>query len=192
MALAQRVAKDEGKRIMLHWEPSMLEQIPEEYWPWLKKAGIQLVRNAIVHGIEAPEERARLGKPAVGTLRLQIRREGKQGWIFSVKDDGRGLYIHTIREKALQKGIISDKEADTYSSVQILSLIFEPGFSTVTPNLHAGMGVGLDMVRTIARSLGGRLRVSTRKQGYCEIALVLPATPRQSSEEKRHATADRG
>lgn len=191
-ALAQRIAQDQGKRIMLHWEPSALEEMPEEYWPWLKQVGTQLIRNAIVHGIETTDVRTSNGKAAVGTLRIQTRREGKDAWVFSVKDDGQGLDVNTIRINALRKGLLGEKEAESYSSVQILSLIFEPGFSTATPDLHAGMGVGLDMVRTIARNLGGRLRVSTRKNTYCEIALVLPHVPRIQVEEKRHASADRG
>lgn len=191
-ALAQRVAQDQGKRIMLHWEPAALEQMPEAYWLWLKRVGVQLVRNAIVHGIESPDVRLRNGKTAVGTLRIQARREGKDAWVFSVKDDGRGLDVATIRDKALASGLITQKDAESYSSVQVLSLIFEPGFSTVTPDLNAGMGVGLDMVRTITRKLGGRLRVSTCKNGFCEISLVLPDTPKFSAEEKRHATFDRG
>lgn len=191
-ALAQRIAQDQGKRIMLHWEPSALEEMPEDYWPWLKQVGTQLVRNAIVHGIETTDVRTHNGKAAVGTLRIQARREGKEAWVFSVKDDGQGLDVNTIRINALRKGLLGEKEAETYSSVQILSLIFEPGFTTATPDLHAGMGVGLDMVRTIARNLGGRLRVSTRKNSYCEIALVLPDVPRIHAEEKRHASVDRG
>lgn len=189
-ALAQRAAQDTGKRIMLHWEPATLDHIPAGYTPWLKRIAVQLVRNAIVHGIESPAAREEKGKAAVGTVRILAKIEHDGKFLFSVRDDGGGLDIQAIRQKALSKNLINEAEAESLSNIRVLSLIFESGFSTVTPSLHAGRGIGLDMVRTIARSLGGRLRVSTRKNGFCEISLVLPAMADQTQPEPRHALAD--
>ena len=125
-----------------------------------------LVRNAIDHGIEPPEERQRLGKPVQGELRLSAYQQGGNV-IIEVADDGRGLDGERIRAKALERGLI---EAETeLADEQISSLIFRPGFSTASAITDlSGRGVGMDVVKKAVEGLNGAVTVrSTRGAGAC-------------------------
>ena len=116
-----------------------------------------LLRNAVVHGLEPPDERVAAGKPAQGTIRIDLHREGTQ-LIVEVADDGRGLDLVRIRELAIERGLMpADAEA---SDEQLARLIFHPGFSTArTVTQTAGRGVGMDVVADEVSQLGGTVDV---------------------------------
>jgi chemosensory pili system protein ChpA (sensor histidine kinase/response regulator) len=120
---------------------------------------LHLVRNAADHGIESPEERRRRGKPATGTIRLAAAREGNEA-VIRVHDDGSGIDLDQVLDKALARGII--RRRDGLTREQILDLIFLPGFSTspVVSDI-SGRGVGLDVVRTNVTRLKGTIDVES-------------------------------
>ncbi len=135
---------------------------------------MHMIRNAVDHGIEPPEERERLGKPAVGNLRLAARHSGGNV-VIEIQDDGRGLARDKIIEKALSKGLIeSDKGL---SEQEVTNLIFEPGFSTATQlTAVSGRGVGMDVVKKGIEALRGRVEVSSRPNEGCTFTINIPMT----------------
>lgn len=134
---------------------------------------IQLVRNAVDHGIETAAERARAGKKPRGTISIEAVREGSQSWL-RVTDDGRGVDPHAVAEAAVRLGITYEAQPDIERS---LRLIFRPGFTTLTSASDiSGRGVGLDIVETAVEQVGGELRVSTKPGSGTTFAIRLPAT----------------
>ncbi len=133
---------------------------------------LHLVRNAADHGIEAPEERRRRGKPTRGTIRLSAAREGNEA-VIRVSDDGLGIDLDRVLDKALARGIIRRREGLTRD--QILDLIFLPGFSTsATISDISGRGVGLDVVRTNVARLKGSLGVESEPGVGTTFTIRLP------------------
>ncbi|EKP95046.1 chemotaxis protein CheA [Thermaerobacter subterraneus] len=137
---------------------------------------LHLVRNALDHGIEAPEERRRAGKPATGRVRLVAAREGHHV-LIRVEDDGRGLDPQRLRRAAVEKGLISPDRAAALSDREAFDLMFLPGFSTAARVTGvSGRGVGLDVVRQRLEQAGGRVEVHSRLGQGTAFTLVLPLT----------------
>jgi len=137
---------------------------------------VHLVRNAVDHGIETPEERVAAGKDEVGRIKLAAWRE-KNNIIIELEDDGRGLDVEKIKQKAIEKGIVSPAEADSMSEDEIKMLIFSPGFSTKDEATEvSGRGVGMDVVKTTVERLGGSVRISSEKGKGTRIRIHLPPT----------------
>ncbi|MEM3505320.1 MAG: chemotaxis protein CheA [Archaeoglobaceae archaeon] len=135
---------------------------------------MHLLRNAVDHGIETPEERIAVGKSETGKIRLSAKRE-KSNVVIEIEDDGRGLDLDKIRKKAIEKGIIA--ENTNLSDEEIKALIFLPGFSTKeTPTEISGRGVGMDVVKTTVEKLGGSLRIISEKGKGMKIRINLPPT----------------
>ncbi len=135
-----------------------------------------LVRNAIWHGIEADEDRARTGKPAQGTLKLAAYHQGNQV-IIEVSDDGRGMDLNRIRAKAVEKGLVSADEAARLGESDTLNFVFRPGFSTADEITEiAGRGVGLDVVQSVLHRLKGTVNIETRPGTGTTFRLKLPLT----------------
>jgi two-component system, chemotaxis family, sensor kinase CheA len=133
-----------------------------------------LVRNAIDHGIETPEERRQAGKPPEGSLRLSAHYEGGNV-IVQVSDDGRGLDTARIRAKAIERSLIG--AGDELNDEQIHALVFRPGFSTAkTVSDLSGRGVGLDVVKQSVEAVNGTVAVHSMPGGGCEFRLKLPLT----------------
>lgn len=136
---------------------------------------IHLLRNALDHGIETPAIRQQKGKPAQGLLQISARQDG--GWVvLEVHDDGMGLSLSAIRDKALKKGLVSSEQLAEMSEQQISDLIFEPGFSTSNMITEfSGRGVGMDVVkRSIVDDLQGVISLHSRAdEGTC-FTLRLP------------------
>lgn len=137
---------------------------------------VHLIRNAVDHGIESPEERKALGKPEVGVIKLSAWRE-KNNIIIEIEDDGRGLDLEKIKQKAIEKEIITPNEAESMSEDEIKMLIFAPGFSTKDEaNEISGRGVGMDVVKTTVEKLGGSIKLISEKNKGTKIRIHLPPT----------------
>ena len=133
-----------------------------------------LLRNAVVHGIETPEERRAAGKEEVGEVALELRQEGNE-ILLTLQDDGRGFDIERLRARAVEAGLLSgDSEA---SAEQIVQLAFAPGVSTAREvSESAGRGVGLDVVRSELAAVGGRVEVSFEANRGSLFTIRLPLT----------------
>ena len=135
-----------------------------------------LMRNAVDHGIEAPDVRLRSGKPAGGTITLQAYHKGSH-IVIEVTDDGAGMDHEAILEKAVDQGIIADDEAEKISPRDALRLVLEPGFSTAeTVTEISGRGVGLDVVKSTVERLKGSVSIDTTIGVGTTFTLELPLT----------------
>lgn len=135
-----------------------------------------LVRNAVDHGIENPEQRVRNGKPAQGTISLDSYHQANQV-VVVVSDDGRGIDAQKVKATAMERGILSAEKAERLSEAEILQLTFQPGFSTAEKITEvSGRGVGLDVVQTVLQRLKGSVQVETRPGQGTKFRLQLPLT----------------
>ena len=136
---------------------------------------MHLLRNSLDHGVETPAERRVAGKPAVAKLTLSAARE-RSSVVIRVSDDGRGIDMSKVLERALAAGLV-DADHGLLSDAETLALIQRPGFSTTSQVTEiSGRGVGLDVVATKVRSLGGSVELSTDAGAGTEIRLELPMT----------------
>jgi chemosensory pili system protein ChpA (sensor histidine kinase/response regulator) len=133
-----------------------------------------MLRNAVVHGIEKPEERVQRGKPDTGRILLELHREGAEVMV-RLTDDGGGMNLKAVREKGLALGLIAPGQ--TVSDEDAMQLILEPGFSTAGAiTQQAGRGVGMDVVATEIKRLGGALHMETKAGEGTVFTVRLPLT----------------
>lgn len=137
---------------------------------------IHLIRNAADHGIESPEERIQNGKPEKGNIKLKAYHDGNNV-VIEVGDDGKGIDVEKIKEKALQNGLLDESKQTNLKQSELLSFLFEPGFSTKGQVTGvSGRGVGLDVVKTKIESLGGNIEIKTAKNVGTTFTIKLPLT----------------
>lgn len=137
---------------------------------------VHLLRNAIDHGIEHPDERQAKGKNPVGEIRLIARHEGNNV-IIVVEDDGKGINPDIIKRKAVEKNLLTQAEADKLDNSEAVRLVFLPGFSTAeTVTDVSGRGVGMDAVKNKIESLGGMVDVETKINEGSRFKIRLPLT----------------
>jgi len=135
-----------------------------------------LVRNAVSHGIEPPEQRRSLGKPPRGKIRLHALHQGNQV-VVEISDDGRGIDSQKIRAKAAEMGLIAPQEASRLSDAEALELIFRPGFSTAEVVTEvSGRGVGMDVVQSVLHRLKATIHIETHPGQGTTFRLKLPLT----------------
>jgi two-component system chemotaxis sensor kinase CheA len=135
-----------------------------------------IIRNAVDHGIESPEERLKAGKEEKGILQISVRRSGDSVWV-EIEDDGRGIDPADIRRVAFQKGYITREQFEKLSDREALFLITTPGFSlSDSVSEISGRGVGMDVVSTKIESLGGKLDIESMPGRFTKIVLRLPMT----------------
>ena len=137
---------------------------------------LHIIRNAVNHGIELPEVREASGKPRKGSLRLTARRD-KDNVIIEIVDDGAGIDPEKLKDKAVNKGIMTPEAAAAATKEDLINLLFEPGFSTAeTITDISGRGVGLDVVKKTIESLKGTIRVESELGRGTTFELMLPPT----------------
>jgi two-component system chemotaxis sensor kinase CheA len=137
---------------------------------------VHMVRNSCDHGIESPEARARAGKPSQGILSLRAYHEGGQVNI-EIGDDGAGIDVARVKQKAVEKGILRPEQAEKLSDREALNLIFRPGFSTVQAVTNvSGRGVGMDVVKSNIEKIGGVVDIFSRPGEGTTVKLKIPLT----------------
>lgn len=169
------LARAQGKDV--HFEVSGEETALDRLvWDVLRPALIHMLRNALDHGIETPRERRAAGKPPRGTIELSARYE-RRGVCITLADDGRGIDPATVRQIAVERGLLQDEEAAALSDQDVLYLILRPGFSTRNDaDDVSGRGIGMDVVRAGMDRIKGNLLIHSVPGLGCEIQLELPLT----------------
>ncbi len=174
--LAAEVGMARGKRIATDMRMDSALDIPADKLDLVREIAVQLVRNAAVHGVEAPAARLAAGKPTEGQVAVHLTRDDAGQWQLSVRDNGAGLNAANVRRRLLALGWYSAEQLQGFSDKQIVAHIFKPGFSTEpTPTAHAGRGVGLDLVQANVQKLGARLLLSSTPGQYTEFKIQFSA-----------------
>ena len=171
--VVRQAAKEAGKQVKLDIIGGSLD-MDRGVLDRMTPAFEHLLRNAVAHGIEAPAVRAEAKKPAVGTITIHLQQQSNDVTV-EFSDDGGGLDLNLIREKALASGQLSDDGVLT--DAELANLIFAPGFTTASQVTElSGRGIGMDVVQSEVNSLGGRIETSTEQGQGTRFKLVLPLT----------------
>jgi two-component system chemotaxis sensor kinase CheA len=137
---------------------------------------LHLIRNAVDHGIETPDERLAAGKPAAGRLRLSAH-HADSFIVISLEDDGKGVNVEAVKRKAVERGVVTQEQVDRMSEMEAIQLIFAPGLSTAEQLSDvSGRGVGMDVVRANVEKINGSVEVETRRGQGTTFTIRLPLT----------------
>ena len=167
------IAKRQGKNVRLQLSGEETE-VDKTVADALVEPLMHLIRNAVDHGIENPEDRIKAGKPEEGCVTLSALLEGNTV-LINIQDDGAGIDVDRIKKLAVSKGMISQEEAEALSDAESLNLIFGAGFSTADRVTDiSGRGVGMDVVRNNITRIGGTVKVSSQLGQGTNICLELP------------------
>ena len=171
--VVRQASKDTGKLVKLDITGGTLE-IDRGVLDRMAPAFEHMLRNAVAHGIEDPKAREAAGKPTAGTITIGLHQEGNDVSVM-FSDDGAGLNLQRIREKALSSGLVAS--GTVLSDADTANIIFMPGFSTASSVTElAGRGIGMDVVRSEVNALGGRIETTTELGKGTSFKLVLPLT----------------
>jgi chemosensory pili system protein ChpA (sensor histidine kinase/response regulator) len=169
----RQAAADTGKQVQLKLEGAQGE-LDRSVLERMTAPLEHMLRNAVAHGLESPEQRRKAGKPEEGTVRIAVRREGSEV-VLEVGDDGAGLNRGAIHKRAVERGLIRSDARMSDSDLDML--IFEPGFTTADEvSRLAGRGVGMDVVASEVRQLGGALDIHSKVGEGTNFVLRLPQT----------------
>ncbi|WP_176393223.1 chemotaxis protein CheA [Natronolimnobius baerhuensis] len=169
------ISRDQGKEIDFQMDGVDIE-MDRSILNELSDPLMHLIRNAVDHGIESPDEREANGKSREGTIKLIGERERDRVSI-TVEDDGKGLEVEEIREKAVEQGVKTEEEAAVLDDSEVYDLIFHPGFSTTEEVTEvSGRGVGMDVVNQVVRGVDGSINVESEPGEGTSITLMLPVS----------------
>ena len=173
--LVRDLAQQLDKRVRLQLEGQETE-LDKSLLEAIKDPITHSVRNSIDHGIETPQVREAAGKDPEGLLRLRAYQEGSHV-VVEVTDDGGGIRFERIRDKAIQRNLITAQKAAQMNERELLQLIFFPGFSTAEAVTNvSGRGVGMDVVRTNVEKIGGKVEIDSRPGKGTTLRLKIPLT----------------
>jgi hypothetical protein len=187
--LTDLVAQENHKTVVL--DCSGLQLVPARYQATIKNVAIQLIRNAVVHGVEPSAEREGAGKPAAGALRLEFKIAPGSGFELLFQDDGRGLDPATVRLTAVAKGLLTEEEANRMRDRQVIKMIFKSGFTTMAdvPG-EPKHGSGMSLVRRYVHEAGGKIALASQTGRQTRFKVTLPALPAGASTATDPAPAD--
>ena len=173
--LVRDLSTELGKQVMVDFEGGEVE-LDREMIEMVRDPLTHIIRNAIDHGLEGPGERIKTGKREIGLLKFSARQAGNQ-ITLAISDDGRGINVQRLAEKAVAAGIYSEAEITKMSDRRKQHLIFEPGLSTADAvSSVSGRGVGMDVVRANIERVGGSIDVTTKSGEGTTFHLKLPLT----------------
>ena len=173
--VARQVAESLGKRVDVQLLGTELE-LDRSILDRLNEPLLHIIRNAVDHGLESTAERVRAGKPEVGLVVIEARRD-KNSIVIEINDDGRGIDVDAVRARAIDAGLLHEGLAEDLPSDEIVSLIFRPGLSTATKvSGVSGRGVGMDVVKATIESLGGSVRLAPSEGQGTTTRLEVPIT----------------
>ncbi|MBN1949561.1 MAG: chemotaxis protein CheA, partial [Bacteroidales bacterium] len=173
--LVRDLSEKEGKLIALELEGEDV-QLDSMIIEKIRTPLVQIIRNAITHGIEKPDVRGELKKTEIGLIKLKAWREKARVYV-AVEDDGRGIDLARVRDIALARGLVMPETLVEMDQTEVYELIFEPNFSTKEEvDEAAGRGVGLDAAKTIINSIGGSITVKAEKGKGTTFIIDLPVS----------------
>ena len=171
---AKDIAARQGKQVQLNSQTLAQAAIPAHLKNVVKEISIQLLRNAVVHGIETPETRESANKPAVGTIDLEVQGDSRD-LIITLQDDGQGIDYDSIRQKLITKGLFSAEAAAQLNQGELLKQLFASGFSTKDhADEDGGRGVGLDIIKAQVKEYDGKLNVNSELGQMTRFTITLP------------------
>ncbi|KJV06681.1 ATP-binding protein [Methylocucumis oryzae] len=174
--MVQAMAAVQGKRVEFFAEGFDVLLLTSYQRNQLRDILLQLMRNAVTHGIELPDERLASGKAEIGQIRLQAQIQA-QGCSIICYDDGRGIDASKLRDAALIGGYANEDDLLDCDEQNLYALMFETGLSTAEEvTVHSGRGVGLDVVKQQIKALGGQLALATELGQFCAWRISLPYT----------------
>ncbi len=166
--LVESVARDYEKQAILDLSDFNASLLAERQTEPVTDIIVQSLRNAVVHGLETPVLRESAGKPREGKLKVALNKNGG-GLQLTIRDDGQGIDLDKIKAVALAKGLVTEGQVTSMQRSKLLWLIFQQGFTTVDENgVHAGRGVGMDLIKSRVESLNGQIKLKFQKGEYTE------------------------
>lgn len=173
--MVRDIAKEKEKKIdfiVTGSDTTVDKKIIEE----IKTPLIHIIRNAVSHGIEQPDERMRKNKKETGTIKLSAK-QVSNNVIIMIEDDGYGINLEKVKKTALEKGLLTNDEVDNIQDEYLLKLLFLPGFST-QENISdlSGRGIGLDIVKTKITNLNGEINIDSELNKGCRVTIKLPVS----------------
>jgi two-component system chemotaxis sensor kinase CheA len=187
-SLALHIAELEKKEVLL--ESSGLQLVPPRYRSVVKNVAIQLIRNAIVHGIETPSAREAAGKALHGTLRLEFRPQ-HDCFELLFEDDGCGLDPEQVRSVAIKRGVVTDDVAARMRDREAIKLIFKSRFTTLAdPDSVTQHGTGLSLVRRHIQESGGKIALASLPGHETRFKITLPAPPAAAAPDAAAAAPE--
>jgi signal transduction histidine kinase len=174
-ALTELVAQEHHKSVVL--DCTGMQLVPPRYQATIKNVAIQLIRNAVMHGVESSAARVGAGKPVHGTLHLEFKAMPDQSFELHFRDDGCGLDPDKVRATAVAKGLISAEAAARLRDRQAIKLIFKAGYTTLdsAPG-EAPHGSGMSLVRRYVHEAGGKIALATLQGHETRFKVMLPAS----------------
>lgn len=180
--LALKVAADLNKKVRVEVAAPGISTLPAAQGRLLAETLPQLIRNAVVHGIESREGRIQRGKPETGTIRIEVNLADDGGLLVSVRDDGCGLSTEQLRRDLVARGFRSAEQVAAMNDNEIVATIFESGFSSREHvDAHGGRGEGLARVRELLAEAGGRLRIFSEPNTYTQFLFQLRVAKRANA-----------
>lgn len=181
---AELIAKELGKSVNLTFDNIENVVLQEAYIEPFKDMMIQLIRNSVVHGIEAPNTRMNDGKEIMGEILIELSKSDNEIFI-RYKDDGKGLDLELVKSKALVNGLVTDTDLKKMEDFEITNLIFHEGFSTAdNTDSHAGRGQGMHLVKSILDEYKGAYDITSVPGKSFEMLIKLPMLEDEKGEEE--------
>ena len=168
------LANELGKEVIFIYDSFDAGEIPYNYKLIVKEIITQLIRNSVYHGIENTKERTKSGKLPYGTIEIStFMNDDKFGFVF--KDDGRGIQVNKLRDKAIESGKWPLEDIKKWNRKKVAAVIFESGITTLdSANMVAGRGVGMDLVNEKIKQCNGKIELDYEEDRYCEFKITMP------------------
>jgi signal transduction histidine kinase len=181
--LVDKISRDNKKKVLLDLSLFDESLIPEQYLSVMKNIIIQLLRNAVIHGLEKPEKRVQRGKSTRGVISIAVK-EANDAIIVVVKDDGRGIDFTSIKKHLILQQTYNQAQVEKMTPRDLVKVIFKPGYSTAKKvDNHAGRGVGLDVVKTYIDSMNASLSVGCKAKRFSEFRISIPLKNTEKTNE---------
>jgi signal transduction histidine kinase len=191
ISLTELAAQEQDKNVALACVG--LDQVPPRYQSAIKNVAIQLIRNAVVHGIETPAEREAARKAPHGTMRLEFRVTPDHSYELLFQDDGRGIDPDKVRSTAVARGLLTEEAANELRDRQAIKLIFKSGFTTLQSAPGEGShGAGMSLIRRYVHEAGGRIALASLQGQETRFKITLPPLDAGAHTGAAHAGAHAG